>query len=151
MPQQPSPEAIATMKECQSQVNTLREDLEARVATLQNAGKKKAGPSELCPLFRNFMTAQQKFYNYLSTNKTKCQVPDEALTNLKKGASQSASMRDKICKAAQMQESGGAGPSGPPQQGAVSAGLGLPSGLPSSNVHSRPGGVFDTLGGSALR
>lgn len=151
MPQQPSAAAVATMKECQTSVNTLREDLESRVAVLQTAGKKKAGPSELCPLIRNYVTAQQKFFNYLSTNKTKCQVPDEVVTNLKKSTGQSASMRDKICKAAQMQESGGGGASGPPPQGAVSAGLGLSSGLPSSNLHTRPGGVFDTLGGSALR
>ena len=140
----PSP---ADMADCEAQVGKLRGDLESRNEGLRKAAERKAPPSEICPLFRGFATAQQKFYNYLTTNKTKCGVPDEALSDLKKNSNQVVSIRDKVCKAAQLEQSGG--PAGPPPQGAVAAGLGLSSGLP--NVDGGKGGVFDTLGGSALR
>lgn len=139
----------ADMADCQSQVAKLRADLESRNETLRKAAERKATPSEICPLFRGFATSQQKFFSYLSTNKTKCGVPDEALKGLKQNSAQVASIRDKVCKAAQLQESGGGGGGGPPPQGAVAAGLGLSSGLP--NTDGGKGGVFDTLGGSALR
>lgn len=147
-PAAPAGPSQADMADCQAQVTKLRDDLETRNETLRKTAERKASPSEICPLFRSFATAQQKFYTYLSANKTKCGVPDEALTDLKKNSAQVASIRDKVCKAAQIQESGGGG-GGPPPQGAVAAGLGLSSGLPSTD--GGKGGVFDTLGGSALR
>ncbi|GLK82944.1 hypothetical protein [Ancylobacter defluvii] len=147
MVQQPS----ADMADCQTNVGKLRTDIEARGGALQAATKKKLPPSELCPLFRNFASSQQKFLTYLRTNKTKCGVPDEVLTKLRENTTSISGVRDKVCKvAADMQSGGGSGPSGPPQQGAVAAGLGLSSGLPGVSAN-KPGGVFDTLGGSALR
>ncbi|MDR6953995.1 hypothetical protein J2X65_003362 [Ancylobacter sp. 3268] len=147
MVQQPS----ADMADCQTNVGKLRTDIETRGGALQAATKKKLPPSELCPLFRNFASSQQKFLTYLRTNKTKCGVPDEVLTKLRENTNSISGVRDKVCKvAAEMQSGGGAGPSGPPQQGAVAAGLGLSSGLPGVSAN-KPGGVFDTLGGSALR
>ncbi|MDQ0512687.1 hypothetical protein [Ancylobacter amanitiformis] len=137
----------ADVADCQSNVTKLRDDLESRNETLRKAADKKVPPSELCPLFRNFVSAQQKFYNYLNTNKTKCGVPGEVLTGLKKNSGQVAGIRDKVCKAAQLEKSGGGG--GPPPQGALSSGLGLSSGLPPTGTAK--GGVFDTLAGDALR
>lgn len=154
MPQQASPQGAPqgnpNMAECQGQVTKLRGDLEARGGALEKAAKAKRPPSELCPLFRNFSTAQQSFFSYLSTNKAKCGVPDDVIAQLKKNVSSVNGTRNKVCEVAKLQESGGgAGPSGPPPQGQISAGLGLPSGLPS--VGAPKGGVFDTLGGDALR
>ncbi len=149
VPQQANP----NMAECQTSVQKLRNDLEARGGAVQKAAKAKRPPSELCPLFRNLATAQQAFYAYLNGNKAKCGVPDDVLQKLKANNSQVATTRNRVCEVAKMQENGGGGggggPSGPPAQGSVSAGLGLPSGLPS--VGTEPGGVFDTLGGDALR
>jgi hypothetical protein len=152
---QPSPADAAMMKDCQSNVETLRNDLEKRGAALQGATKKKLPPTELCPMFRAFVTAQQKFSSYLSTNQTKCHVPPDVVKKLKDNSNQVAGVRDRVCKAAQLQESGGGGGGGggggPPPQGAVSQGLGLPTGLPPTTANSQKGGVFDTLGGNALR
>jgi len=149
---QPSAADTAVMQDCQSNVETLRNDLEKRGAALQGATKKKLPPSELCPMFRTFVTAQQKFASYLSTNQTKCHVPPDVVKKLKDNATQVAGVRDRVCKAAQLQESGGgSGGGGPPPQGAISQGLGLPTGLPSTTSASQKGGVFDTLGGNALR
>lgn len=157
VPQQAAPQGMSqgaaanpNMSECQGQVMKLRGDLEARGGALEKAAKAKRPPTELCPLFRNFTSAQQSFYSYLSSNKTKCGVPDEVIAQLKKNVNSVNATRNKVCEVAKLQESGGgAGPSGPPPQGQISAGLGLPSGLPS--VGAPKGGVFDTLGGDALR
>lgn len=157
-PQQAAPQGMSqgaaqanpNMSECQGQVMKLRGDLEARGGALEKAAKAKRPPTELCPLFRNFTSAQQSFYSYLSTNKTKCGVPDDVIAQLKKNVNSVNATRNKVCEVAKLQESGGgAGPSGPPPQGQISAGLGLPSGLPS--VGAPKGGMFDTLGGDALR
>lgn len=145
-PQQANPNTA----DCQGQVDKLRGQLESRGEALQAAAKKKLPPTELCPMFRNFASAQQSFYNFLSTNKAKCGVPDEVLTKFKENVSSVNSTRNRVCEVAKLQESGGgAGPGGPPPQGSVSAGLGLSSGLPT--MEAPPGGVFDTLGGDALR
>lgn len=152
MSQQPDAAAAAAMQDCQTGVEGLRKDLEKRGEALQGATGKKLPPSELCPMFRSFVTAQQKFSAFLSTNQTKCRVPEDVVKKVKENAASVAGVRDRVCKAAQLQESGGrTGPGGPPPQGAVSQGLGLPSGLPSTTAASQPGGVFDTLGGNALR
>ncbi|QIB34191.1 hypothetical protein [Ancylobacter pratisalsi] len=143
----PSAADAAAAKECQTQVDRLRGDVEARGGALQKATKTKIPPSELCPMFREFVSTQQKFISYLSANRTKCHVPEEALAELKKNATGVSSVRDKVCQVAKLESQGG--PSGPPPQGSISAGLGLSSGLPSGA--SEKGGVFDTLGGDALR
>ncbi|MBS7543417.1 hypothetical protein [Ancylobacter oerskovii] len=139
------------MADCQTNVNKLRGDLESRGNALQAATKKKRPPSELCPLFRNFASSQQKFLSYLRTNKTKCGVPDEVLSKLRENTNGVVGVRDKVCKvAADMQSGGGAAGGGAPPQSSVASGLGLSSGLPGVSAN-KPGGVFDTLGGSALR
>ncbi|TCK30807.1 hypothetical protein EV667_0909 [Ancylobacter aquaticus] len=146
----PQQQANPNAAECQGQVVKLREDLEKRGGALQAASKKKLPPSELCPMFRTFANAQQAFYSFLSTNKAKCGVPDDVLSKFKENVTSVNSTRNRVCEVAKMQESGaGAGPSGPPAQGSVSAGLGLSTGLPT--MEAPPGGVFDTLGGDALR
>ncbi|WP_248310237.1 hypothetical protein [Bosea sp. 117] len=138
---------------CQADVDVLRGDLDARGKKLEASIKKKAGPVELCPMFRNFVTAQEKFYNYLNKNQQNCGVPPDLLKKVKANTMQVADTRNKVCKAAAMAESGGGGGGGggPPPQGQLSSGLGLPSGIPSVQHSQQKGGVFDTLGGSALR
>jgi len=146
-----APQGGANVADCQAQVEKLRTALEGSGGNLEKAVKKKRPPSELCPLFRTFATAQQSFYSYLNTNKAKCGVPDDVLKKVKANSDSVSSTRNRVCEVAKTQESGGGGGAaeGPPTQGSVSAGLGLPSGLPS--MGAPPGGVFDTLGGDALR
>lgn len=134
--------------DCQGDINALRDDLESRGKKLEAGVKKKVGASELCPLFRSFVTAQEKFFGYLTKNQTNCGVPPDILKKMKSNTANVTNSRDRVCKAAAMGDSGG--PAGPPPQGQLSSGLNLPSGIPSVQ-HTQPGGVFDTLGGNALR
>lgn len=143
-----SPAPRGPSADCQGNVNALRGDVEKNGQALQAAAKKKRPPTEVCPLFRRFVAAQNKFYDYLLKNKTACGVPDSALKSLKTNLAQVATTRDKVCEVAANGPPPGAAPS--PPQGMLSQGLNLPSGLPSISA-DRPGGVYDTLGGNALR
>ncbi len=143
--------ALPALADCQTDFMALRTDMEAKGKALQAAGKSKASPQELCPLFRNFTAAEGKAAKYLQDNKDWCQIPPEtvqaALTNNKK----TAELRDKICTAA---ANGGAAPGGggnkPPPQGNLSSALGITTGyVPGES--STGGGVFDTLTGNALK
>lgn len=137
----------APRADCQSGVLGLRSDVEKNGEALKRAATRKRPPTEICPLFRRFVSSQEKFYNYLAKNKSNCGVPDEALKTLKANIAQVSTTRNKVCEVAENGPPPGA--AGPPE-GRISSGLGLPSGLPSIN-NDRPGGVYDTLGGNALR
>lgn len=136
--------------DCQSDVNALRADVETSGKAIQAASKKKASPVEVCPLFRRYATAEAKFVGYLDKNQTACGVPADAIKQIKGNHNKTLATRDKVCKvAAQAEQGGGAAPA-PPPQGHLSSGLGLQNSLPST-AGTKPGGVFDTLGGNALR
>ena len=134
--------------ECQNTVNALRGDVEKNGGALKAAATKKRPPTEICPLFRRFVASQNKFYDYLVKNKTACGVPDSALKSLKTNIAGVTKTSDKVCDIAANGPPAGAAPAAP--QGMLSQGLGLPTGLPSVTA-DRPGGVYDTLGGNALR
>jgi hypothetical protein len=134
--------------ECQNTVNALRGDVEKNGGALKAAATKKRPPTEICPLFRRFVASQNKFYDYLVKNKTACGVPDSALKSLKTNIAGVTKTSDKVCEIATNGPPPGAAPAAP--QGMLSQGLGLPTGLPSVTA-DRPGGVYDTLGGNALR
>lgn len=135
--------------DCQKNVMSLRADVEKNGEVLKTAAKKKRPPDEICPMFRNFVASQSKFYDYLAKNKSNCGVPDNVLKSLKSNISGMSKTRDKVCEVA---ANGGIPPGAAPAapQGMLSQGLGLPTGLPSV-TSDRPGGVYDTLGGNALR
>ncbi len=136
--------------QCGDNIEKLRSELDSRGKTLKSAADRKRPPTELCPLFRRFVGAQENFYAYLRKNKAECGVPDDILKKLKASAGSMGATRDKVCKIAEAGPGAGGGGGGPPPQGQLSSGLGLPSALPAVRS-SEPGGVFDTLGGSALR
>lgn len=138
----------ADVEDCRTNIDKLRGAIEKNGGALQGATKKKLPPDKVCPMFRSFVDSQQKFLTYLRANKTKCGVPDEVLTKLKENTTQVSGVRDKVCQIAANGPPPGAG--GPPPQGSVASGLGLSSGLPGASANKQ-GGVFDTLGGSALR
>ncbi|MDF2998777.1 MAG: hypothetical protein K0R27_4414 [Xanthobacteraceae bacterium] len=143
-----SPAQRGPSADCQTNVNALRGDVEKNGDSLKAAAKRKRPPNEVCPLFRRFVASQQKFYDYLAKNKSNCSVPDSALKSLKTNLAQVTTTRDKVCEVAANGPPPGAAPATP--QGMLSQGLNLPSGLPSISA-DRPGGVYDTLGGNALR
>ena len=140
----------AALADCQSDVASVRGELEEKGKALQAAIKKKADPQTLCPLFRSYATAEAKWVKFLGDNKDWCQIPPQAIDNAATGAKKTVEIRNKICDAA---ANGGAAPGGgavkPPPQGSLSSALGITTGY--SLGSQKGGGVFDTLNGNALK
>jgi hypothetical protein len=138
--------AQAPQANCAQDFVALRTDAENKGKALQEAGKRKAPPSELCPLFRRYGEAEAKMVRYLEQNQAWCQVPAEAVKNAKTNHERTLKLRNQVCQAA-------AAPVAPPQS--PSAGLsgaldaipfgGAPAPAPSGS------GVFDTLTGNVLQ
>lgn len=139
-PNEPPPQANA----CQTDFNKLRDDLQNKGKSLQEAGKRKSTAKELCARIVNYATAESRMLNFLTKRAQECGVPPEAADGLKKGQVKTAELRTKICSAA---NNPGPAPQSP------SAGL---SGAITPNAGAVPeapsgGGIFDTLSGNVLQ
>lgn len=136
--------------DCQSDVAAARADLEQKGKALNEAGKKKADPQTLCPLFRSFSSAEAKWVEFLTKNKDWCQIPEQAITQAAASHKKTNDIRDKVCQVA---ATGGAtgGPAKPPPQGSMSSALGVTTGYSTSKASDGKSGVFDTLSGNVLQ
>lgn len=137
------------LADCQSDAAAARQELEQKGKALQAAGKKKADPQTLCPLFRAYVAAEVKWVKFLTDNKDWCQIPAEAVQQASASVKKTAATRDKICQVAAT----GMAPSGPvqpPPQGSMSSALGITTGYSLSET-GRKNGVFDTLNGNVLQ
>ena len=133
MPQQGPPPV------CQKLLS-YRDETAKHGQALQAAGKRKAPADEICKLFKAFVAAETKFVNALEENSGPCQVPDEAIKQVRLGHSKASETAKNICEAAAR----GPQPTGP----SLSDALGSTPTVPDATT-SR-GGTFDTLMGSPL-
>ncbi|MFG1345842.1 hypothetical protein V5F59_13180 [Xanthobacter autotrophicus DSM 431] len=143
--------AGSALADCQSDALSVRSELEKAGAALQAAIKsKKSDPVALCPLFRNYTAAEQKWVKFLTDNKEWCQIPPQVVQEASAGNKKTAETRNRICDAA---ANGGAagGPVKPPPQGSLSSALGITTGYSISPSTKGSTGVFDTLNGNALK
>lgn len=129
---------------CQGDFDRLRGDLQNKGKSLQEAGKRKATPKELCSRINGYQAAESKMLKFLTTKAQECGIPPEAADNLRKSQTKTAELRTKICNAA---NNPGPAPQSP------SAGL---SGALNQNTGAVPetpsgGGIFDTLSGNVLQ
>lgn len=144
---EPGPGEVQQQKQahpCQSDFNRLRDDIQGKGKALQDAGKRKATPKELCARITSYTGAEARMLDFLTKRASECGIPPDAAAGLKKSQVKTAELRTKICAAA-------ANP-GPAQQ-SPSSGL---SGAISPNTGVVPeaptgGGIFDTLSGNVLQ
>ena len=122
------------------QLLSFRDETAKHGQALQAAGKRKAPAEEICKLFKAFVAAETKFVNALEENSGPCQVPDEAIKQVRLGHSKASETAKNICEAAAR----GPQPTGP----SLSDALGSTPTVPDATT-SR-GGTFDTLMGSPL-
>ena len=116
----------------------IRQDAEKVMASIRAAGSRKAAREEVCPLFRQLVSAETKMLKFMETNKALCNVPAEAIKQVKDNHTKTMGVTKNVCS------SGPAGPSGPSLSDALGAPL-VPSEPP------KPGrGTFDTLTGNVL-
>jgi hypothetical protein len=129
---------------CQAEFNKMRDDIQGKGKALQEAGKRKATPKELCSRIVSYSSAEAKMLNFLTKRASECGIPAEAGEGLKKSQAKTAELRTKICSAA---NNPGPGPQSPSTglSGALNQGTG--------NVPETPigGGIFDTLSGNVLQ
>lgn len=133
--------------DCMTDFSAIREDMQTKGKALEAAGKRKAPPQELCPLFRAYTASEAKLAKYLSDNKEWCQIPDQAIQQSQESNKKSAALRDKVCAAAANGAAAGGGK--PPPQGSMSSALGVNTGYAAGGTPGT-GGVFDTLRGNVL-
>jgi hypothetical protein len=67
--------AQAPQVNCAQDFTALRGIAETKGKALTTAGKRKASPQELCPLFRAYAEAEAKMVQYLETNQVACRLP----------------------------------------------------------------------------
>ena len=75
----------------------LRTETQKRATVLQAAIKRKAPPPELCGLFRGFTEAEGKVLKYISENQQWCNIPPQAVTDMKANHAKTMQTRDKVC------------------------------------------------------
>jgi hypothetical protein len=138
--------AAAQAVNCEKEFVALRTDAETKGRALQEAGKRKATPQELCPMFRRFSESEAKLVKFLEQNQAWCQVPAEMIKTVKANHGRTIQLRTRVCQAAT------APVAAPPSPSAGLSGLldqrpsgGLPPTAPSGT------GVFDTLTGNILQ
>ena len=133
-PQQPPPA-------CQ-ELLTYRDEVAKHGQAIQVAGKKKAGPEQLCKLFKSFTAAEAKMIKALEDRKATCGVPNEIIKQVKDGHGKANNVAKQICDAAAQ----GPRPAGP----SLSEALGTTPSVPDASSSKKGAGTFDTLEGSPL-
>jgi len=128
---------------CMREFNPLREAAEKRAGILKVAIDRKADRSEFCKLFKDFATAEGKVVKFMTENQSTCNIPPQAVTQVKSNHDRTVKTRDNICAAA------AAGVGGPPPGPRLSDELGV-RGIAGPDNTSPGRGTFDTLTGSPL-
>jgi Skp family chaperone for outer membrane proteins len=142
--QQRPPQQQQQQHPCQSEFNALREELQAKGKSLQDAGKRKASAKELCGRIIGYQNSENKMLGFFAKKGSECGIPAEAAAGLKKSQARTAELRTKVCQAA---NNPGPAPAAP--NAGLSGALGPSSGV----VQETPlgGGIFDTLSGNVLQ
>ncbi len=128
------------MPPCMSEFMPLREEAEKRAGVLKTAIERKIPRPELCQLFRRFSDAEDKVVKYAVTNQIACNIPSQAVGEMKKNHGRTAQVRDKVCAPEPVAKQSG------PNLGEV---LGTRN-LPTPDTTRSGGGTFDTLTGNPL-
>jgi hypothetical protein len=142
--QQPPQQQQQREHPCQAEFTKLRDDIQNKGKSLQEAGKRKVPAKELCARIVSYSNAETNMLNFLTKRAQECGVPPEAADSLKKNRGKTAELRTKICSAA---NNPGPAPQSPSAglSGAISPSAGVVPEAPTG------GGIFDTLSGNILQ
>jgi hypothetical protein len=134
----------AEQQDCMEKFAPLRQDAEKRAQAIKAASERKAPPQEACGLIKNYVQAEAKLVNYVTTKQTACGIPAEIPKQLKANQARSQQMMKAVCQAAAAPQGGG-----PAAAPSLSEALGSSSGPEIRSVRSG-GSTFDTLNGNVL-
>jgi hypothetical protein len=130
---------------CFKEFIPLRDEAQKRGGLIQAAAQKKAPRQEVCQLFKNFEASEAKVVKYVSQNQAQCQIPKEAVTQMKANHDRTIKTRTTVCSAGPM----GAAPGAPPPGPKLSDELGV-RGIAGPGTGGSGSGTFNTLSGNAL-
>jgi hypothetical protein len=77
-----------------------RKALQDKLASISKRAKQEGSREQFCGTLNAYIGNIRKFVTYIEANKDFCGVPDEAITEAKKGLVQNQSLRRKVCVAA---------------------------------------------------
>jgi hypothetical protein len=75
----------------------IRDEVGRHGQAIQAAGKKKAGPEQLCKLFKAFTAAEANMIMALEERKATCGVPDNVITQVQGGHTRSTQIAKQVC------------------------------------------------------
>jgi hypothetical protein len=127
---------------CMKDFAPLRAETDKRGQVLQEAGKRKAPPTELCSLITEFAKAEAKLVAFMEREGAWCGIPTQAVQQVKASHAKSQEVRKRVCAAAAAPQ---AAPRGPTFSDALGTGK-----LLDPNTMRSGRGTFDTLTGNAL-
>jgi hypothetical protein len=134
----------AEQEECMAKFAPLRQDAEKRAKLIQAASARKAPPQEACGLIKNYVQAESRLVNYVTSKQTACGIPSEVPKQLKANQARSQQMMKAVCQAAAQPQGG---PAAAPSLSEV---LGSPSVAPEIRTVRGGGSTFDTINGNVL-
>src|SRR4029453_9527625 len=82
---------------CWDDFMPLREEAQKRATAISVAGKRKAGPKEICELFGRYAEAEAKVIQFVETNGQWCGIPPEAFSQMKESQAKGDAMRKNVC------------------------------------------------------
>jgi hypothetical protein len=124
---------------CFKEFLPLREAAEKRAGAIKNAAEHKEPREHVCQLFKEFAVAEAKVVKFVSDNQAACQIPPQAIVQMKANHERTVKTRDGVCG------NGAMGPAGPPPGPRLSDELGVRGvAEPGRSGH----GTFDNLQGS---
>jgi hypothetical protein len=136
----------AGQQDCMEKFAPLRADAEKRAQAVKAASARKASAQEACGLIKNYVSAEAKLVNYVTTKQTACGIPAEVPKQLKANHARSQQMMKGVCQAA-----AGGGGGGPAPAPSLSEALGASSAAPEiRSARSGRGSTFDTINGNVL-
>jgi len=138
------PPGAAQEPPCMKEFAPLRDAAEKRGHMIKNAGRKASRP-EVCQLFKNFAVAEAKVVKFIVDKQSVCNIPQQAVTQMKANHERTVKTRDQICAGGPV----GAGPAAPPPAPRLSDELGV-RGVAGPETSSPGRGTFDTLTGNPL-
>jgi hypothetical protein len=95
---------VAWAGDCNSDIATLnnkRQGFMEKLNVIAKATKGKLDPVASCPVLRSLVKAETDLLGYLSSNKNWCNVPDEAVDNLKKADLKTQGFATQACNIAE--------------------------------------------------
>jgi hypothetical protein len=118
----------------------LRTDAQQKAMAVRTAGEHKADRKEICVLITRFTAAEAGVIKFLESNKTWCNIPEEAIKQAKANHENTLKFRTAACSEA---------PAARPHQPTLSDAIATPSVDTAGNTRTGHG-TLDSLNGNPL-